>query len=310
MDTVGPGEGILPRIENGIMRSDGTTILGSDDKSGVSVIVEVIRSLKEHDIPHGDIEIAFTICEEIGLLGAKYINIGKFDSNYGIVLDSSTPSRLVLKCPAAERLEFKVHGLEAHAGLCPENGISAIEIASDAISNMKLGRIDEITTANIGCIAGGRATNIIPNLVSVIGEARSHSEEKLQEQVSHMRKCFHDAVAKHEVTLHDDLSTEGTSYTAKLEEYIERSYDKMDVRSDSRSATLVTTAVDNLGHNIDFHTSGGGCDANFFNKFAIECVNLGTGMYDLHTVNEYLDMDEFYRSAAIVLEAIKLNAEI
>ena len=192
---------------------------------------------------------------------------------------------------------------------CPENGINAIKIASEAISNMKLGRIDEITTANIGCIAGGRATNIIPNLVSIICETRSHSEEKLQAQVSHMRKCFHDAVANYEVTLHDDLSLEGTTYTAKLEEYIERSYDKMDVKSDSRPATLVTTAVDNLGHEIKFHTSGGGCDANFFNKMGIDCVNLGTGMYDLHTVNEYLVMDEFYRSASIVFEAIKLNAE-
>jgi len=309
MDTVGPGEGIQPRVEDGIMKSDGTTILGSDDKSGVSVITEVIRTLKENEIPHGDIEIAFTICEEIGLLGAKNIDISKFSAKQGIVLDSSTPSRLVLKCPSADRLEFKVHGLEAHAGLCPENGISAIEIASEAIANMRLGRIDELTTANIGIVQGGRATNIVPNLIRVVGEARSHNEETLKNQVDHMRKCFHDAVAERQVTIEDDLSVEGQTFTAKLEEYIERSYDKMEVAGDSLTASIVDRSVANLGHTIVHHTSGGGCDANYFNKMGIECVNLGTGMYELHTVNEYLVLEEFYRCADIVLESIRLNAQ-
>lgn len=308
MDTVGPGEGIKPRIAEGIIKSDGTTILGSDDKSGVAVIVEVLRTLKERDIPHADIEVAFTICEEIGLLGAKFIDISKFDSRYGIVLDSSTPSRLVLRCPSAVKLEFTVHGLEAHAGVCPENGLSAIKIASEAISQMKLGRIDEITTANIGIIQGGRATNIIPNLVRVVGEARSHSEEALKAQVDHMRKCFHDTVSGYEVTIHDDLSLEGTTRVATLEEKIERSYDRMDVSPESIPARLVETAVGNLGHNIKHHTSGGGCDANYFNKMGVKCVNLGTGMYELHTVNEYLVLEEFYRCAEIVLESLKLNA--
>jgi len=308
MDTVGPGEGIKPRIENGLIRSDGTTILGSDDKSGVAVIVEVLRTLKESGIPHGDIEVAFTICEEIGLLGAKHIDISKFDSRYGIVLDSSTPSRLVLRCPSAVKMEFTVHGLEAHAGVCPENGISAIKIASEAIACMKLGRIDEITTANIGIIKGGRATNIIPNLVKAVGEARSHSEESLKRQVDHMRKCFHDAVSGYEVTIHDELAVEGTTRVATLEESIERSYDRMDVPPESVPARLVETAVANLGHKIERHASGGGCDANYFNKMGIECVNLGTGMYDLHTVNEYLVLEEFYRCSEIVLESVKLNA--
>lgn len=308
MDTVGPGEGIKPRIENGIIKSDGTTVLGSDDKSGVAVIVEVLRTLKEQNMPHGDIEVAFTICEEIGLLGAKYIDISKFDSSYGIVLDSSTPSRLVLRCPSAVKVEFTVHGLEAHAGVCPENGLSAIKIASEAIAQMKLGRIDDITTANIGIIQGGRATNIIPNLVKAVGEARSHSEESLKAQVDHMRQCFHDAVSGYEVTIHDDLSLEGTTRVATLEEKIDRSYDRMDVPPGSIPARLVEAAVLNLGHTIEHHTSGGGCDANYFNKMGVECVNLGTGMYELHTVNEYLVLEEFFRCSEIVLESVKLNA--
>jgi len=302
MDTVEPGLGIKPRIEDGIMRSDGTTILGSDDKSGVSIIVEIIKTLKEQNIPHGDIEVAFTICEEIGLLGAKYIDITQFNSKYGIVLDSSTPKRLVLKCPTSDYAVFKVHGLEAHAGLCPENGINSIKIVSEAISNMTIGRIDHETTSNIGIISGGVATNIIPNYVMVKGEARSHNNEKLDKEIEHMCKCFNDAADKYSVTL------EGKTIKPTVEIEIERVYEKMDVSSEAHITRLVDRAVDNLGHEIEHHTTGGGCDANYFNNMGLECVNLGTGMYELHTVNEHVIMDEFYRSADIVLETIKLNA--
>jgi len=301
MDTVAPGLGIQPRIDDGIMRSDGTTILGGDDKSGVSIIVEVIRTLKEQNIPHGDIEVAFTICEEIGLLGAKYIDISLFKSKYGIVLDSSTPKKLVLKCPTSDVAVFKIHGLEAHAGLCPENGINSIKIVSEAISNMKIGRIDHETTSNIGVITGGVATNIIPNFVMVKGEARSHNNEKLDKEIEHMCKCFNDAAEKYSVKL------EGETIKPTVEIEVERVYEKMDVSSEAYITRMVDTAVKNLGHEIEHQTSGGGCDANYFNNMGIECVNLGTGMYELHTVNEYVIMDELYRSADIVLETIQLN---
>ncbi|MGI9554241.1 MAG: M20/M25/M40 family metallo-hydrolase [Thermodesulfobacteriota bacterium] len=302
MDTVNPGIGIKPKIEDGIMKSDGTTILGADDKSGLSIIVEVLRTLKEQDIPHGDIEVAFTICEEIGLLGAKYFDTARLKSDYGIVLDSSTPDRLVLKCPSSDYLTVRVHGLEAHAGLCPENGINAIKIASEAISNMTIGRIDNETTANIAIIQGGVATNIVPNLITVTGEARSHDNDKLDKQVQHMCDCFQQAAANYSVVL------EGEKKTPTIDIDINRVYEKMDVSSSAKVTNMVNMAVSNLGHSIEHHTTGGGCDANYFNNNGIECVNLGTGMYELHTVNEYLILDEFYRSADIVLETLKLNA--
>lgn len=302
MDTVGPGEGIKPRIEDGVIKSDGSTILGSDDKSGLAVIVEAIRTLKERELPHGDIEIAFTICEEIGLLGAKYIDTSKFKSKYGLVLDSGSPYHLITKCPSAEKLHFKVYGLEAHAGVCPERGISAIKIASEAVSNMNLGRIDFETTANIGSISGGLATNIIPNYVQIEGQARSHSEEKLRRQVEHMRKCFYDAASRYK------LSLEEQPYIGRVEEKIDRSYDRMDVSEESKIVSLVNQSAKNLGLGIEHIASGGGCDANYFNKNGIECVNLGTGMKEIHTVKEYLVLEEFYRAADILLEVIKLNA--
>ncbi len=301
MDTVAPGEGIDPRIESGKMKSDGTTILGADDKSGVSIIVEVIRTLKEQDLPHGDIEVAFTICEEVGLLGAKYFDVSKLSSHYGIVLDSSTPDRLVLKCPSSDILSIKVHGLEAHAGLCPENGISAIQLASGAISNMTLGRIDHETTANIGVIKGGTATNIVPNCVEVSSEVRSHDNAKLDKQVKHICDCFYQEAENYSVMIG------GEKKVPAVDIDINRVYRSMDVPASAKVVQLVDKAVSDLGHTIKHHTTGGGCDANYFNNNGLECVNLGTGMYELHTVNEYLVLDEFYRSADIVLETLKLN---
>ncbi len=303
MDTVSPGEGIKPSVENGVMRSDGTTILGSDDKSGVSIIVEVLRTLKENDIPHADIEVAFTICEEIGLLGAKFLDPSSFKSLYGIVLDSSTPERLVLRCPCSDIMEVKIHGVEAHSGLCPENGISAVEVLSDAISRMNLGRIDYETTANIGKIKGGSATNIVPGLVEITAEARSHDEGKLDAQTQHMRDCFLEAAKSRELFL------DGERLGARAEVEIERVYPVMNVSPQATVTNLVLEAAANLRHDIKLHTSGGGCDANYINEKGIECVNLGTGMYELHTVNEYLLLDEFRRSAEIVLETIKRHSQ-
>ena len=303
MDTVSPGEGIKPKVENGVMRSDGTTILGSDDKSGVSIIVEVLRTLKENNIPHGDIEVAFTICEEVGLLGAKFLDASSFKSTYGIVLDSSTPQRLVLRCPCSDIMDVKIHGVEAHSGLCPENGISAVEVLSDAVSKMKLGRIDHETTANIGKVNGGSAINIVPGLVEIKAEARSHDEEKLDAQIQHMRDCFLEAAESRKLFL------DGERLGARTEIEIERVYPVMNVSPEATVTKLVLEAASNLNYDIALHTSGGGCDANYINEKGIECVNLGTGMYELHTVNEYLLLDEFRRSAEIVLETIKLHSE-
>src|SRR5213080_3268338 len=215
MDTVVPGEGVKPVVEGDIIRTDGTTVIGGDDKSGCAVIIEVIRCLQEQTIPHAPIEAIFSICEEVGLLGAKNVDVSKLKCKYGIVFDSDDPGFLFTKGPSANELVFKVYGLESHAGVAPEDGISAIKIAAEAIHNMKLFRIDEETTANIGIIEGGKATNIITNFVRLVGEARSLSEEKLKAQCDHMVKCFEDAAAKYEVTV-EGRTTKGRG-EAKVE---------------------------------------------------------------------------------------------
>ena len=303
MDTVVPGRGVKPIVEGDIIRTDGSTVLGGDDKSGCSVIIETIRCLQEQSIPHAPIDAVFSICEEVGLLGAKHLDLSKVRARYGIVFDSDDPGFLFTKGPSANHFEFEIHGLESHAGVAPEQGISAIRIAAEAISQMKLGRIDDETTANIGVIRGGEATNIITNLVTLKGEARSLDDDKLEAQTAHMVKCFEDAAARHEVTV------EGVTTKASVESHVTREYHAMDVSDDSRVVKLVIEAAARMGLKVETMASGGGCDANIFNKRGIECANLGTGMRAIHTVKEWLDVKDMYASAEMTLEIMRLNGE-
>ena len=303
MDTVVPGEGVKPVVEGDIIRTDGSTVLGGDDKSGISVIIETIRCLQEQKIPHAPIDAVFSICEEVGLLGAKHLDLSKVRAKYGIVFDSDDPGFLFTKGPSANHFEFTIHGLESHAGVAPEFGISAIEIAAEAIAAMKLGRIDEETTANIGVIRGGEATNIVTNLVTLRGEARSRSEEKLEAHTRHIIQCLEDAAARREVTV------DGVTTRARVESHVTREYHAMDVADDSRVVQLVQQAAARMGLEVKTLASGGGCDANIFNRRGIECANLGTGMRAIHTVKEWLDVKDMCAAAEMTLEIMKLNGE-
>ncbi|HEV2859510.1 MAG TPA: M20/M25/M40 family metallo-hydrolase [Pyrinomonadaceae bacterium] len=303
MDTVVPGRGVKPVVEGDIIRSDGTTVLGGDDKSGCAVIIEVIRCLQEQSIPHAPIDAVFSICEEVGLLGAKHVDLSKMRARYGLVFDSDDPGFLFTKGPSANHFEFKIYGLESHAGVAPEEGISAIRIAAEAIASMKLGRIDEETSAIIGVIRGGEATNIITNLVTLRGEARSLDDAKLEAQTRHMVECLEEAAARYEVTV-DGVTTRG-----RVEAHVNREYHAMDVSDDSRVVRLVKEAASKMGLKVETMSSGGGCDANIFNKLGIECANLGTGMRAIHTVKEWLDVKDMYASAEMTLEIMRLNGE-
>lgn len=302
MDTVVPGEGIVPILDGDILRTDGTTVLGGDDKSGVAIICEVLRVVKENRLPCSAIDVVFTICEESGLIGAKHLDIASLRARTGLVLDSDSVGFLFTKAPAANRMEFHVHGLEAHAGVCPERGINAIQVAAEGIAKMKLGRIDHETTANIGVVEGGMAVNIVPNRVLLRGEARSHDQDKLIAQTAHMQRCLEEAAAKH------SLELDGKPHQAKVEAKIERDYDRMDVAESSAIVQMVYAAARNLQLDVKTRATGGGCDANILNQKGLVVANLGTGMRDIHTVNEWLDLKDLYLSAQMVLEVVKLNA--
>lgn len=302
MDTVVPGEGIVPILDGDILRTDGRTVLGGDDKSGVAIICEVLRVIKENHLPCCDIDIVFTICEEAGLIGAKCLDAGRLRARTGLVLDSDSVGFLFTKAPASNRMEFHVHGLAAHAGMCPEKGIDAIKVAAEGIAQMNLGRIDHETTANIGLIEGGMAVNIVPNRVILRGKARSHSEEKLERQTAHMKQCLEVAAARH------TLELDGKRYSASVEAKIERDYDRMDVPDSAPIVQLVHAAAKNLHLDVQTLATGGGCDANVLNRKGLVVANLSTGMREIHTVNEWLDLKDLNQSAQMVLEIVKLNA--
>ncbi|TMA94158.1 MAG: M20/M25/M40 family metallo-hydrolase [Deltaproteobacteria bacterium] len=302
MDTVVPGEGIVPVLDGDILRTNGRTVLGGDDKSGVAIICEVMRVMQENRLPCSDIDVVFTICEEAGLIGAKCLDVGRLRARTGLVLDSDSVGFLFTKAPAANRMEFRVLGLEAHAGVCPEKGINAIKVAAEGIAQMRLGRIDDETTANIGVVEGGMEVNIVPNHVILRGEARSHSEEKLNRQTEHMKHCLEDAAARHVLEL------DGKRHSAKVEAKIERDYDRMDVPESAPIVKLVHAAARSLKLEVKTLATGGGCDANVLNQKGLVVANLSTGMRDIHTVNEWLDLRDLNRSAQMVLEIVKLNA--
>ena len=302
MDTVVPGEGIVPVQDGDILRTDGRTVLGGDDKSGVAIICEVLRVMKEDHLPCGDIDVVFTICEEAGLIGAKCLDVSRLRARTGLVLDSDSVGFLFTKAPAANRMEFRVHGLEAHAGVCPEKGINAIKVAAEGIAQMNLGRIDDETTANIGVVEGGMAVNIVPNQVILRGEARSHNEEKRERQTAHMKNCLETAAARHVLEL------DGKRYSAKVEAKIERDYDRMDVPDSAPIVRLVHAAAKSLHLEVKTLATGGGCDANVLNRKGLVVANLSTGMREIHTVKEWLDLKDLNVSAQMVLEIVKLNA--
>ncbi len=302
MDTVGPGEGVKPVIEGDIIRSDGTTVLGGDDKSGCAIICEALHQLKEQGLPHGPIDVVFTICEEVGLLGAKHLDLNLIAAREGLVYDSDSPGYLFVRAPGAYMVKFVVRGLEAHAGMVPERGISAIKVASEAIATMRLGRIDDETTANLGLIQGGRALNIVPNEVTVRGEARSRDAAKLKAQVDHMVECFKQAVARASVTL------EGKLYQAALEHVTAPEYQAMNVPTDAPIVRKVIEAARRTGRVVKPEATGGGCDANVLNHRGLVVANLGTGMRDIHTVREWLDVNDMISTAEVTVELIKLQA--
>jgi len=302
MDTVEPGRGVRPVFKNGCFRSDGTTILGADDKSALAIIFEVMEIIKERDLPCCPVELAITVCEEIGLLGAKNMDFSLLSAKFGYVLDSAETSGIVTRAPAAGRFEFKIHGRDAHAGVSPEKGINAIQLAGQAVAKIHTGRIDDETTCNIGMIEGGVATNIVPNLVTIKGEVRSHNPKKMNDLISEIVASFQDVIREYK-------NESGEDALPALETLIENDFQPLSIPDNHLTVSLARKAAKNLGKQMITRTTGGGSDANiFFEKGLITGV-LGTGMRNVHTVRENILMDDMVDTAELLLEIIKLHSK-
>jgi tripeptide aminopeptidase len=301
MDTVEPGKGVNPIFEAGVFRSDGTTILGADDKSAIAIIIEAMKVILDNNLPHGPIEVVLTTCEEIGLLGARYLDYSLLNARYGYALDTFDTDSIITKAPAANHFQFTVYGKSAHAGAEPEKGINAIRVAATAISGLTLGRIDSETTCNIGFIECSGATNIVPEKVHIKGEARSHSASKLAEVTREIVASFENAVANSP----EKIEEEGLP---KLTVEVESQFPNTFIPEDHRVVTIAKKAAENQGRTLVSKKTGGGSDANiFFSKNIVTGV-IGTGMRDAHTVRENIRLADMVKTASLLIEIISVHA--
>lgn len=290
MDTVVPGQSIKPSIKDGFIVSDGTTILGADDKAGIAVIFEVIRQIKEQKIPHGPLQFVITVGEESGLLGAKHIDKELLQADFGYALDSDGEvGNIVTSAPYQAKFKVVIKGKSAHAGVAPEKGISAINIAAKAISKMKLGRIDSETTANIGSFSGGQQTNIVCDHVDIFAEARSLEESKLNAIIEHIEKTFESTAESFggEAVVKTEIMYPGFKYDASDE-----------------VVRIAKQASDALNLNGKLLNSGGGSDANIFNSYGIPTVNLSVGYENIHTSKERIHINNLEKLSRLVLSII------
>ncbi len=297
MDTVKPGKGIKPRIENGTIYSDGTTILGSDDKSGVAEIMVALKRIVDSGTDHAPVEILFTVSEEIGLLGAKGFDKSRLKSAFGFALDSHQVGELLIGAPSQNSYKAVVHGVEAHAGVEPEKGLNAIRIASEAIAAMPMGRIDFETTCNLGIINGGEATNIVPNKVCLYGEARSHNPAKLERVCKDIVHALESTVARY------------AEQGARLEMKCEKEYEAFRVNENDPVVKMAIKALQNLEIPYQAVVGGGGSDANIISAIGLPMIITGTGMDKVHTVHENIKTDQLLKGTAFIEELVRVYSE-
>ncbi|MEN6372682.1 MAG: M20/M25/M40 family metallo-hydrolase [Armatimonadota bacterium] len=296
MDTVESNAGFEPIITDGVIHTDGNTILGADDKAGIAAILEAVNAAIEDKIPFRSLQVLYSISEEIGLFGATYTDPADIlPDSIGYVFDTEKPvGGIVVSAPSHATVNVKVKGKAAHAGIHPENGISAIVAASKAISKMKLGRVDPETTANIGIIEGGKARNIVPDEVYVKAEARSRNEEKLAVQIDHMTKVFEDAASEMGANAGVDVQREYVTYRWNEED---------------EPIKLAKRAAEVLGMKPEYIQGGGGSDANIFNAKGIPAVVIGCGYEGAHSRQEKVAIADLKKAAEYALSLIKVSGE-
>ncbi len=297
MDTVTPGKGIKPQLdEDGYIRSDGTTILGSDDKAGLAAMLEAIQVIQEQGIPHGPVQFVITVGEEAGLYGARAMEASRLKAAFGYALDSNGQiGDIAVAAPTQAKITMKVIGKSAHAGVNPEDGISAIQVAAKAIGRMQLGRIDKETTANIGRFEGGGATNIVCDFVRLDAEARSIVQHKLDAQVEAMRTA---------------LESAASDYGAKAEFESEIIYPAYSYTDGDPVVELAKSAIQAIGRTPRTFHSGGGSDANIFNGLGVPTVNLAVGYEHIHTTKEQIKVADLVKTTELVVEIIKQAAAL
>ena len=274
-----------------LIKSDGTSILAADDISGICAILDGVRRVLSEKTAHGDIEIVFSVAEEVGLLGARHLDYSKLKSKMAYVIDSSGPiGTLINQAPTQYTFEIKVHGRSAHAGMAPEEGLSAIRVAAVALSRLKEGRLTPTTTSNFGLIQGGRATNIVADYAKLTAEVRSTQDGETEKYLAEVERVFAQTAAEFGATF--DMETNLEYSTFKVDEKAE-------------VIRIAERAMKNLGLAIDVHGAGGGMDGNYFNQHGIQAVGISPDYRKVHTSAEEQPISALIKCGELMAELIK-----
>ena len=297
LDTVPPEAAIEPVVgEDEIVRNAAGTILGADDKSAVASMLEAAARLVEDGRPHPGVELLFTPKEEVGLLGAAAFDESRFVARLGYVYDHAGPiGEVILGAPHQQKVDVRFHGRAAHAGMFPEEGRSAIAAAARAIADLRLGRLDGETSANVGRIQGGTARNVVPEWCDVATEARSHDERKLADLMREIVDTVTFAASLEECEVETQVSGLSRGYR---------------FRRDDVPVQIAATALERVGLEPSFILSGGGADANVLNERGLQCVNLANGMTDIHTPDERIAVADLEQMVDVTLALIDVAGEV
>lgn len=292
MDCVQPCENVEPVVDGGVVRSAGDTVLGADDKAGIAAIIEAVRRLSEEGIAHRPLKVLLTVREEEGLRGAKALSRHDAECSLFLVLDADGPvGGIVIAAPSQYVFKAMFHGRAAHAGVEPEKGSSAIEMAAHAIARMRLGRLDAATTANIGTIAGGTATNVVAPSCAVTGECRSLDHSRAEEVRSSMDRMMKEAAESYGGTVDVDWNLE---------------YRCFSIPPDGEAVKMVQRACEAIGVEPVTQTTGGGSDANVLSAHGIPALVLATGMMGVHSTDESIETAQLELLTDLIVELARI----
>lgn len=296
MDRVGNNGHIQPQWnkEDGIIYADGKTILAADDVSGLCCILHALRTVVQEKIPHGDIEVCFSVCEEVGVTGSRYYDFSKFKSKMAFVFDiPGRIGRIVTQAPGKGKVTITVHGRTAHAGNEPEKGLNALRIAADLLMHLPDSRQTPETTTNFAMISAGTATNVVCDKVVLTGEQRSTNPEEYKAISAKIR---------------DVSAAIANLYHTAIDVDILDQYETFHVPDTADPCRIAYTACQNIGVEPFFSRGGGGMDGNHFNAHGIQTVGIAPGYSKNHTPKEQLIVDDFMKCGDEAVEIIKVVA--
>jgi tripeptide aminopeptidase len=284
----------VERTEEGVLRNRNEAIVGADNKAAVAVILATVRKLLADGGPPVGIEILFTTCEELALAGAKAFDIGRLRSDLGFVFDHASPiGELIVAAPTYFSVDARFHGKAAHAGLAPEKGHNAIEAAAAAIASLRFGRLDDITTSNVGRIIGGTASNVVAERCNVQCEARSIDHERAAQVAG-------DIV--------DAMTQSATDRACDVEIDVQELFRGFKIPKSAVSVGIASRALEDVGIEPVPIATGGGSDANSFQARGLECLNVANGTEAAHQPDERVSVHALETMLDVALGLVRHSA--